>query len=201
MGVDYYTCDSCGRAFDSYEEYNMCDNCDYTWCELCAHPEQLFYVGDEIHCRACYTPGVRPILQEELITYMCNKYGTTLEDITQEFKETEQYQRGLETYECTECNLRPHCSELGAIIRPRKNGDYGESEYSKGVCCVCKEEKYRILLDQCKYCVTTTLKLHLDPICIGLRLMKMPLDLIHVIENMIKTDSEVLRAWSLLGST
>lgn len=98
MGIDYYSCDECGKAFPDVCGYAVCTDCGNHLCSTCMDQygvcgemcsiESLEKVEEEFKeeydlCPFC---SDEIVTTEKLLDFAIEKLGTTLKKLTKEYE-------------------------------------------------------------------------------------------------------------------
>lgn len=98
MGIDYYSCDECGKAFPDVCNYSSCQDCGSHLCGSCRDQhgvghslisaESLEEIEEEFKeeydlCPFC---SDEIITTEKLLMFAIEKLGTTLKKLTKEYE-------------------------------------------------------------------------------------------------------------------
>ena len=98
MGIDYYSCDECGKAFPDVCSYSSCEDCGSHLCGSCGDQygvghslmsaESLEKVEEEFKEEYDLCPFCPDeiITTEKLLMFAIEKLGTTLKKLTKEYE-------------------------------------------------------------------------------------------------------------------
>ena len=96
MGIDYYSCDECGKAFPDVCSYSSCEDCGNHLCGTC---KDQYGVGHSLMSQESWDASeyqdeydICPFCSDEIVTteklldFAIEKLGTTLEKLTEEYE-------------------------------------------------------------------------------------------------------------------
>ena len=149
MGIDYYTCTRCGRAFPDVEDYTICLGCEERCCEYCSM--ETFKFDKEYKCEFCFDTSVPEHDDTQRLDHVLKQLGKTREDIDKELPPNEP----KDEYYCTNTEENHLCANklckmIGTNQEPMDEEE-DEVDYERGICCVTlyKEDKQQ----WCEQCV------------------------------------------------
>lgn len=135
MGIDYYTCESCGEAFPDCNTHARCDNCESAYCGQCMNSSLIFWAHEgETFCDTCDNHGSPPAPRDQqLVNFLLDQTGQKEEEVVKAWKKT---QRSV-PISCGVCGA-DSCNDARRPV-PLKPGEHVRYEYEEpwGCCCHC----------------------------------------------------------------
>ena len=143
----HQVCDSCGVVFEEQDHSTHCDGCDRSYCNWC-DGKGVYWVGDKIKCWLCYNPYDRVVSEKELLYFCLDKLGWDKKTVDAKFRKSAAYTNKLDGTTCSECKF-DGCETIDKVFTTFEDEP---PACRAGVCCACRGEKWKVLLDACNHC-------------------------------------------------